>query len=41
MFPIVNGILKDKGNDFGLGENVNINVIKNFLRNRIQEIINN
>lgn len=41
MFPVVNGILKDKGNDFGLGEEININVIKNFLRNRIQEMINN
>jgi hypothetical protein len=40
MYPVVNGIVQDPGDDFGLGSNLTVAAWKAGLRARINSIIN-
>jgi hypothetical protein len=40
VYPIENGYVIDPVNELGFGESVEVNLFKNLLRQRINEIIN-
>ncbi len=40
MYPIINGLVYDPGNEFGFGTNLSINEFKSLLRSRIYDITN-